>query len=186
MLRRLRGLVLSLACVGVLSGFSQGQDGAPPPPDSEIVAVERWEQPREAPMQSSGPATRETYQQILPQSYFSPTLKGHFLAQWMYVTINGRRIEFWGARIVRLEPGSALRQLGLHPGDVITRLDGIAIWRDMYKEPGRAWQLVEMENHFGRTEVRFIHRGQNRVQIGDIMLDGTYPDGINDIDPIRP
>lgn len=182
----LRSIMFSALCLGALASYSCGQEGSGPPPDADAVAIDRWEQPREAPLQSTGPASRNTYQQILPQSYFSPTLKGHFLAQWMYITINGRRIQFWGARILRLEPNSPVRQLGLHPGDVITRLDGIPIWRDMFRENGGTWQLVEMENHFGRTEVRFIHRGQNRVQIGDIMLDGSVPDGIDDIEPIRP
>lgn len=120
------------------------------------------------------------------QAYYSPTLRGHFLAQWMFITHRGQRILFWGARIVHIEHDSPLRQLGLNPGDVITRLDGIPIWRGMYREPGKPWQIVELENHFGRTEVRYILRGSNRVRIGDMMLDGSIPEGHDDLVPIRP
>jgi hypothetical protein len=178
---------LTCSAIFSLNGVAIGQDETGPRPDGEAIAAESWDQPREVEATSrveSGVAA--TYRTRYPMAYFSPTLKGHFLAQWMYVTDRGRRINFWGARIVRIEHDSPVRQLGLNPGDVITRLDGIPIWRDMFREAGKPWQIIEFENHFGRTEVRYILRGANRVRIGDMMLDGTVTDGFDDLEPVRP
>lgn len=174
--------------------FGQEENG--PAPDREAISAETWEQPRaEQRVQSTQPklgasrddggrGERVTY--AFTDAYYSRTLRAHFLAQWMYITERGQRINFWGARIVHVDHDSPIRQLGLNSGDVISRLDGIPIWRDMYREEGRPWQIVEMENHYGRTEVRYILRGSNRVRIGDMMLDGSIADEADDISPIRP
>jgi hypothetical protein len=68
---------------------------------------------------------------------------------------------------------------------VVTRLDGISVARRMVRVDGGPWQLVQMERHFGRTEVRYIHPGTNRVNVGDIMLDGNFPPDADTI-PIPP
>ena len=74
----------------------------------------------------------------------------------------------------------------MNPGDVVTRLDGIPIWTNMYKEQGRPWQLVQLEQHYGRTEVRYILRGTDQVRVGDMMLDGTIDEGFEDAVPVPP
>lgn len=182
-------------CTLALSGRSQAQDEQVPMADSAAVSPDVWEQTNDKLMhdaiagtQRSGENTLIEPKLIEPKqtSYYSPTLRGRFIAQWLFITNRGERVEFWGARVARLEPDSPLRRLGLHPGDVITRLDGIPIWRGMYRNPDVPWQIVEMEKHFGRTEVRYILRGSNRIRVGDIMLDGTIPDEVDDSNALRP
>ncbi len=116
------------------------------------------------------------------RSYRSSTLRANFIAQWMFIRQNGRIINFWGARIVRLEADSPLRALGVRSGDVITRLDGIQVWKGMYKEEGQPWQLIQMEEHFGQTEVRFINQGTQQVRVGQINLD-SHQDDVNPLPP---
>lgn len=171
---------------GLPSGaFSQEVEVAAPAPDAEAVATDEFEVPamekREIGPGSGGPA-----RYMIRDVYYSPNLRGHFRAQWMYIIQNGRQVNFWGARIVHLDFDSPLRQIGVSSGDVITRLDGVPVWKRMYRESRGPWQLVQMEQHYGRTEVRYILRGTHQVRIGDMMLDGYVPDGFNDANPIPP
>ena len=129
-----------------------------------------------------GSTTEQTVKTPIDQGYRSQSLRGYFLAQWMYIDQGGKRTTFWGARILRLDADSPLRSLGLRQGDVITRLDGLPIWRDMYKEEGREWQIIELENHFGHTEVRYIVRGTHQVRVGHINIDSS----IDDVAPLPP
>jgi len=46
----------------------------------------------------------------------------------------------------------------------------------MYKESGGPWQVVELDNHFGQTEVRYIARGTHQVRVGQINIDTTEDD----------
>ena len=145
-----------------------------PAPDSEAVDSTEYAAMAStgAMVESSGRVARS----IIDQAYRSAGLHGNFTAQWMYINQGGRRVTFWGARIIRLEPDSPLRSLGVRSGDVITRLDGIPIWRGMYKESGGPWQVVELDNHFGQTEVRYIARGTHQVRVGQINIDTTEDD----------
>jgi hypothetical protein len=111
------------------------------------------------------------------EGYRSNSLRGSFRAQWMYIIQGGKRTTFWGARVLRLDADSPLRTLGLMQGDVITRLDGLPIWRGMYKEDGREWQVIELDNHFGHTEVRYIVQGTHQVRVGQINIDTSIDDG---------
>lgn len=73
-------------------------------------------------------------------------------------------LTFAGARIVQMQPGSPLTQIGLRPGDVITRLDNTKI--DTGKWPnqdGCYWMLPQFERHFGMTTVRYIRSGTTDV-----------------------
>ena len=93
---------------------------------------------------------------------------------------------FWGARIIKMAPDSPLRALSLRPGDVITRLDGVPIWTDMFRTgPGQPFQLPNLEEHFGGTEVRYIAQGTNRVRVRQINIDTEEPED-DGIAPIRP
>lgn len=183
-----RGRAVLAAVVVSLSLASgvRGQDDGVPPPEAEPASIEEFEA-AQAQVEAGGPGgARRRW--VVPGGgvYYSPTLRGHFRAQWLFIRQNGRQITFWGARIVHLDADSPVRQIGLSPGDVITRLDGIPVARGMYREGGGPWQIVQMEQHFGRTEVRYILRGTNHVAIGDMMLDGVFPgDGENPF-PIPP
>lgn len=73
-------------------------------------------------------------------------------------------LTFTGARIVQVQPGSPLAQIGLRPGDVLTRLDGTRV--DTGKWPnqdGCYWMLPQFERHFGMTTVRYIRAGTTDV-----------------------
>lgn len=113
---------------------------------------------------------------ISTDTYRSDTLEADFLTEWMRITQNGTSYTFWGARITSMDPSSPLKALGVRNGDVITRLDGLKISRNMKKVRG-IWQLPELERHFGRTEVRYIISGTSRVRIGDIVIDGSSGSG---------
>ncbi|MFZ4731637.1 MAG: hypothetical protein ACOYK7_03755 [Pirellulales bacterium] len=115
-------------------------------------------------------------------TYRSENLQGNFIAQWLFIRQNGKVIRFWGARIIRLDPSSPLRSIGLRPGDVITRLDGIPVWRGMSRIGQDPWQLIQLEEHFGLTEVRFINQGSQVIRVGQINLD-SFP---NDPRPLPP
>jgi hypothetical protein len=122
---------------------------------------------------------------VIPQGYRSPTLHASFRAERMYIAPNGNYIEFIGARILSLDPTSPLLDLGVRVGDVITRLDGIEIWRGAYNRNG-VWRLPEMENHFGSTDVRYIIHGQSRVRVGQIVLETNDHDDDGGFSPLRP
>lgn len=148
----------------------------PPPPDT--VAVDSTEYVQGTPTvgvaaDQEEPSPRQT---VNGDTYRSESLRGNFLAQWMYINQGGKKVNFWGARIIRLDSDSPLRTLGVRTGDVITRLDGLPIWRGMYRESGRPWQVIELENHFGQTEVRYIARGTHQVRVGQINIDTTAGD----------
>ncbi|MCA9087777.1 MAG: hypothetical protein KDA90_03985 [Planctomycetaceae bacterium] len=104
--------------------------------------------------------------------YYSDTLKGEFLAQWMKITdARGKVYLFWGARILSLDPNSPLKTISLRAGDVVTRLDGDPIWIGMTRKNRKApYQLVEMENHYGPTAVRFIFKSTQQVQELNVNL----------------
>jgi hypothetical protein len=180
-------LVLAFAACSTSSVWSQDDEADIPAPDGEAIAADQFDvaiptmETKEAAPGSTGPR-----RYIIRDAYYSPNLRGHFRAQWMFIRQQGRQINFWGARIIHLDADSPLRQVGVSPGDVITRLDGIPVWKRMYREQARPWQLVQLEQHYGRTEVRFILRGTNQVRIGDMMLDGYVPDGFDDVIPIPP
>lgn len=171
------------ACVALVVATipARAQEPGTPAPDAPPVSVDEFEV-SEAAVAEHG--HRQTHYQTI--GYYSPTLRGRFKGQWMYIRRGGSTVNFWGARILQLDHSSPLRDLGLSPGDVVTRLDGIPIATGMYREDGSPWQITELENHFGRTEVRYILRGAQQVRVGDIMLDGTVPDGVDEFVPISP
>jgi hypothetical protein len=119
--------------------------------------------------------TKTRSRRIPAQTYYSPNLKASFRAEWMYLDRNGSRTNFWGARIAHLDFNSPLNALGVVAGDVITRLDGVGISSGMYRESGRAWQIVELENHYSLTEVRFVIHNNPIVRSGQINLDPSPP-----------
>lgn len=69
---------------------------------------------------------------------------------------------------------SPLRKLGLDVGDVVTRLDGVAVDTEKF-EQDKIWQLPELENHYGPTEVKWIKQGKHLVQVGQIDLGPQAP-----------
>ena len=179
---------LTLSCVLTPSLFAQ--DGEEP--RSDDAAIDLSAPTTVAPRSTDGPvplgATREALPSIaLPYrpTYRSPALRGDFLAQRLFIYQQGRRIEFWGARIVRMSPDSPLRQLGARPGDVVTRLDGTPIWHNMFKREDGAWQVVELERHFGNTVVRWIVQGTHRVRVGTMNIDTDFEPGDDEV-PVMP
>lgn len=185
MLRLVTRTVAVIICGVAFAGSSLAQDASVPPPDGPAVAVDDGGEEKTAARDEGGSPQGGAYHPP-SGSYYSPTLRGRFRAQWMFIRRGGSQVNFWGARVVQLDYDSPVRQLGLAPGDVITRLDGLSVANGMFRQDGGTWQIVELDNHFGRTEVRFIHRGFNQVRIGDMMLDGTAHEDYPDVMPVAP
>jgi hypothetical protein len=176
-----------ISCVSLLicCGWLRAQDSVPTP-DGPAVSVDAFtaEEPTAYVVQH-GSNSGNGYH-VKPRAYYSPTLRGWFRAEWMFIHQGGTHKNFWGARVMHLDYDSPVRQLGLASGDVITRLDGLSIANGMFRQGGGPWQIVELDNHFGRTEVRFIHRGSNQVRLGDMMLDGTISGDYPELSPVAP
>jgi hypothetical protein len=178
-------MILTAFFLSSMTGGTTWAQEQAPPPDEPAVGVNEFSEPQ-ATYAAPAPGQYQT-RSILPRDgYYSPNLRAQFKAQWMYIVQQGRKIEFWGARILSMDHNSPLRELRVNPGDVITRLDGIPIWHNMYRESGRPWQLVQLEQHYGRTEARYILRGSHQVRVGDMMLDGTFDEGAENVVPISP
>jgi len=151
MLSRLGLIALSLAMPASLA--AEEQEG--PTPTGEAVRA-------------------DIYESTAVDSYYSTKLEASFIAEWMYIKQNGQRITFWGARIVDIDNSSPLHDLGLNVGDVITRLDGIQISRNLHKDhpSDDHYQIPELDRHYGRTQVRYIFTGTSVVRNGHVMLSG--------------
>jgi hypothetical protein len=192
MLRNLSLLSLGFSCLLAASvTFAQ----EPPKPDAEAVdathPTEQFNTVQEK-FSTVGPDGRarevmaERRIPVVVKGYRSPTLKGSFLAQWMYIIVKGRMVTFWGARITSLDAESPLRTLGVRAGDVITRLDGVPIWNNMSRDDRTGiWRIPELERHFSATEVRFILRGSHTVRAGEIQLD-TFESEEDNFVPLAP
>lgn len=177
-----------------LCSVANAQEGAPPAPEGDPVDASHYEPQVQMQQQTvqglghDGQLRQYNIQQrqvIAPSAtYRSNSLGGNFQAQWMYITQNNQAITFWGARAVSLDPQSPLRYLGMRAGDVVTRLDGIPIWNQMYRQ-GQGWVVPELDRHFGTTDVRYILQGTNQVRVGQIVLDnfGTPENGITPLQP---
>lgn len=115
----------------------------------------------------------------LIDSYRSQKLQATFLLQRMQIP--GFSV-FWGARVVSVQPGSPLQQIGLKVGDVVTRLDGVPIHTGKYKVPGQIpgttyWAIPQMEKHYSITQVRCIKAGSIQVQNRTADLGPHFPIG---------
>lgn len=90
------------------------------------------------------------------RAFYSQTLQASFL-------INRYRLgphTFFAARVIgRPESTSPLNRLGLHSGDLITRLDDVRV--DNYEE---------LDRHFAETSVRYIRANSSRVFLGTIDI----------------
>ena len=99
------------------------------------------------------------YKMIAGGSY-SASLGAEFRVETFHLPAFG---QFTGVRLVSVpDANSPLRTLGLQPGDVITRLDGV-----------RADNLAELENHHSLTQVRYIKTGTQTVRIGNIFINNN-------------
>jgi hypothetical protein len=179
---------LALSCALTPALFAQ--DGEEPVSDEPVFDLSA--PTTVAPNAAGGPVPLGATRQSLPAialpyrpTYRSAALRGEFLAQRMFIIQGGRRIEFWGARIVRMTADSPLRQLGARAGDVVTRLDGTPIWANMFRRSDGAWQIVELERHFGNTEVRWIAQGTHRVRVGTMNIDTDFEAADEDV-PLSP
>ncbi|MEZ6066979.1 MAG: hypothetical protein R3B90_15035 [Planctomycetaceae bacterium] len=159
--------------------------GAPPQPSAELgqAAITPQQQPGGPAGPVQGPIIQdpaslpggvpalgqpiETRQLILDPAnpatlaYFSPRLGARFIVEQMFLPQFGA---FVAVRLVsQPEPGSPLLQLGLQPGDVITRLDGL-----------RADNLAELERHILQTSVRYIRTGTDCVHEDVIFIQPDF------------
>lgn len=102
------------------------------------------------------------YKLIAGGSY-SPSLGAEFRVETFSLPAFG---QFTGVRLVSAPNwNSPLRKLGLQPGDVITRMDGV-----------RTDNLAELENHYSWTQIRYIKTGTQTVRIANIFIgNGTQP-----------
>ncbi len=139
----------------------------PDPPAEGPVDASNYAPPAAAPRSTTPHAPQAL---IMQDGYRSETLRGDFLAQWMVLKTPSRSYLFWGARALSLDQDSPLRNLGLKPGDVVTRIDGIGIANNMIMNNG-VWQIPQMEQHYGISQIRFIKQGSRWVQNGDVRLD---------------
>ena len=191
-----KGIALSAVAYGMLtlSSIASAQDGdqRPPQPTGEPIDATHFENEYKVVAESvettdpQGRPVKMSAQRripIAPRGYRSNNLGGTFLAQWMFMPLGGRTELFWGARIVSLDVQSPLRSLGLRSGDVVTRLDGTPIWYGMHQRNG-IWQIPELEEHFGATDIRYINQGVNRVRAGQVVLD--YHSEDEGFVPLRP
>ncbi|MDX1964256.1 MAG: hypothetical protein SFX18_13970 [Pirellulales bacterium] len=95
-------------------------------------------------------------------AYTSLKLKAQFRVENFFLPAFGN---FTAVRLVSIPaPDSPLNALGLQPGDVITRLDGI-----------RTDNLAQLENHYSWTQVRYIKTGTQQVLIGNIYINPVAP-----------
>ena len=97
------------------------------------------------------------------QGYYSGRLRGYFQLRNFHLPQYGG---FVAVRIASLDSDSPLREIGLRPGDVVTRLDGIAISN-----------LSELERHAYDTTVRFIRAGTQYVQSAEVYIPFRYAVG---------
>lgn len=98
----------------------------------------------------------QTYKMIVGGSY-SPSLGAEFRVETFNLPAFG---QFTGVRLVSVPSfDSPLRNLGLQPGDVITRMDGV-----------RTDNLAELENHYSWTQIRYIKTGTQTVRIANIFI----------------
>ena len=159
-------LLLSSTSIITFSNEAMSQDQEIP--DGEGQATDASEP--QSPVGYSAPGPGGTVPRKLVPSFRSDCLRASFIAQWMYLELPQGHREFWGTRIVQIDPQSPLRTLGLRAGDVLTRLDGIQVASGMYRQGNEPWQIPELERHYGLTEVRYIVTHTHSVQIGSIDL----------------
>jgi len=173
-----------------VAGFAQGPDAMPKPEGEPVDATQNAPDSATEEYTINGPdgrpRTLRRSRIIAPAGYRSHTLRGSFKMQWMYIVQRGRMVTFWGARIVSLETDSPVWQLGVRPGDVLTRLDGVPLWRGMRRGRDGEWDIPEMERHYGATEVRYIRQGQHIVRVGQMILDGGHWDDGSGHEPLAP
>jgi len=106
---------------------------------------------------SAALASPPQIQKMVVGGSYSPTLGAEFRVENFFLPAFG---QFTSVRLVSVpEWNSPLRNLGLQPGDVITRLDGV-----------RVDNLAELENHYSWTQVRYIKTGTQIVKIGNIFI----------------
>ena len=87
---------------------------------------------------------------------YSNALQASFVLRWFRL---GPHV-FPGAKLLSYpDQGSPLRQIGLRPGDIITRLDGL-----------RVANYDELERHFADTTVRYV-RYPGTIRVGTIYID---------------
>jgi hypothetical protein len=87
---------------------------------------------------------------------YSNALQASFVLRWYRL---GPHV-FPGAKLLSFpDQGSPLRQIGLRPGDIITRLDGL-----------RVSNYAELERHFADTTVRYV-RYPGTIRVGTIYID---------------
>lgn len=168
-------LVFFCTCIIACSNQAMSQDSKIL--EGEGQATDASEPQSPASYSSPGPGG-SVPRKLLP-SFRSDCLRASFVAQWMYLELPQGRREFWGTRIVQIDPQSPLRTLGLRNGDVLTRLDDVQVASGMYRQGNEPWQIPELERHYGLTEVRYIVTQTHSVQIGSIDLgSGVSTNGI--------
>lgn len=164
----------SSTCVALLaltSSFASAEDKAEAPEDATVYSAPRLpgSENKDDP---NTPRIAGIF--IPPPSYRSDVLQGNFVGKPMFVLIDRKKLEFWGARAVGLDPESPLRKFGFEVGDVLTRLDGITVDTEKFEERG-VWQIPELERHYGPTEVKWIKQGTHAVNVDQLDLGDVSP-----------
>jgi len=164
-------VVVTAAALGFATAAHSQESPQPdgPPVPAEVPTPFQYEE--KTSVHTRGGTATSRIERLPTGVYYSANLHGFFRAEWMSLPVNGRVASFWGARIASLQPDSPLLSLGVRPGDVITRLDGLPISLGMFRTEGGPWQITQLENHFGATEVRFVIQGNPYVRVGQINID---------------
>lgn len=157
-------IVLGLLATMLVSNDAAAQE--PPKPNDAPVDISDFEGDDAAKSNDPNKPQALGFRISGPVGGYHSTMLGASLnLQYMQITQSGRKVNFWGGRIVSLEKNSPLNKIGLQLGDVVTRLDSIPIAnKASQRKRNQPYRLPEADSHYGPTKVRYIFRSTQNVQ----------------------
>ena len=154
-----------VALVTLASTFAMADEAPETPEDATVYSGGRVVEYKT----SDDPDATKALGLFVQPGFRSDSLRGDFVGKPMFIMLDGKKLSFWGARAVALDPDSPLRKLGIEVGDVVTHLDGVAVDNEKV-EQNKSWQMPELERHYGATEVKWVKQGAHRFNVGEIDL----------------
>lgn len=134
------------------SGYPSIDEPLPPPEPGSLPPGPV----RSAPPAAAAPATAGTLRRSDVERVIDAGL-GRFLAQVaIEPSLSAGRFRGWS--IVELVPAEAWRDIDLRPGDVVTRVNGMAIEREM-----EAYDAFQAVRHAPSLEVSYLRQNQPRT-----------------------
>jgi hypothetical protein len=147
-------LLAAIVTAGCASSHYPDVD-EPMPPGAMAAA----RAPAEAPLPASagGPAAQQGTLQRADVERVVDAGLGRFLASVaIEASVSGGRFAGWS--IVQLQPPELWRGIDLRPGDVVTRINGMAIERE-----GEAYDAFQAVRQAQALEVSYLRQGQPRA-----------------------